>query len=83
MALTRQEITQKVIEIVAEVLKIDPKTITVESSFEALGADSLDMMELIMKIEEAFDVTIPDEATVSITTVGQAVGALMDLEKAH
>lgn len=81
MALTRQEITQKVIEILADVLKIDPKTITAESSFEALGADSLDMMELIMKIEEAFDVTISDEATVTITTVGQAIDALQNLKK--
>ncbi len=83
MALTRQEITQKVIGIIADVLKVDPKTITMDSSFEALGADSLDMMELIMKIEDAFDVTIPDEATVNITTVGQAVDALMNLKKDH
>lgn len=77
MALSREETTDKIIGIVAEVLKVDPKNITTSSSFEKLGADSLDMMEMIMKIEDAFGVTISDEDTVNITTVGQAVDAIM------
>lgn len=76
MTQTLQETQQKVIEIVADVLKVEKNTITPSSSFEQLGADSLDMLELVMKIEEAFEITIPEEATVEITTVGQAVNAI-------
>lgn len=79
MALNRQETTDKVIAIVADVLKIDPKNIALNASFKSLGADSLDMMEMLMKIEDAFNVTIPEEATAHIDTIDQAVDALVSL----
>jgi len=69
-----QEIYAKVKEIVAELLDIDESEITPESKFQAdLGADSLDLVELIMEFEERFGGEISDEDAQTITTVGEAV----------
>jgi acyl carrier protein len=69
-----QEVYEKVQEIVADLLDIDPETITPESKFQAdLGADSLDLVELIMEFEERFGSEISDEDAQKITTVGEAV----------
>jgi len=63
-----------VIDIVAEQLGVDKEKITSETSFvNDLGADSLDTVELVMELEEEFDITIPDDAAEKIQTVGQAV----------
>lgn len=65
---------QRVKEIVVEQLGVDEGEVTTEASFiNDLGADSLDTVELVMALEEAFDVEIPDEDAEKITTVGQAV----------
>ncbi|HOJ65274.1 MAG TPA: acyl carrier protein [Spirochaetota bacterium] len=64
----------KVKAIIAERLSIDESKITESSSFiEDLGADSLDTVELIMQLEEAFNIQIPDEDAEKISTVGDAV----------
>ena len=64
----------KIKSIIAERLSIDESKIEDTSSFiEDLGADSLDTVELIMQMEEAFNVQIPDEDTEKIQTVGDAV----------
>ncbi|MFC1997394.1 acyl carrier protein [Chloroflexota bacterium] len=69
-----QEIFEKIQEIVADLLDIDPEKITPESKFQAdLGADSLDLVELIMEFEEQFGGEISDEDAQKITTVGEAV----------
>ena len=69
-----QEIFGKIQEIVADLLDIDADTITPESKFQAdLGADSLDLVELIMEFEEQFGGEISDEDAQKITTVGEAV----------
>jgi acyl carrier protein len=69
-----QEIFESIQEIVADLLDIDPETITPESKFQAdLGADSLDLVELIMEFEERFGGEISDEDAQKITTVGEAV----------
>ncbi len=69
-----QEIFEKVRDIVADLLDIDPDTVTPESKFQAdLGADSLDLVELIMEFEEQFGGEISDEDAQKITTVGEAV----------
>ena len=69
-----QEIFEKIQEIVADLLDIDPDTITPEAKFQAdLGADSLDLVELIMEFEESFGGEISDEDAQKITTVGEAV----------
>lgn len=64
----------KVKDIVVEQLGVDAADVTMESSFiDDLGADSLDIVELIMAFEEAFDVEIPDEQAEKIHTVADVV----------
>jgi len=65
---------EKVQEIVAEKLGVEKSKITLEASFiEDLGADSLDTVELIMKMEEEFGIEIPDEEAEKLKTVGNVV----------
>lgn len=67
-------IMERVVDIVAEQLGVDKDKITPETSFvNDLGADSLDTVELVMELEEEFDINIPDDAAEKIQTVGQAV----------
>lgn len=64
----------KVCEIVASQLGVDVEEVTPEASFiDDLGADSLDTVELVMALEEEFDLEIPDEDAEKITTVGDAI----------
>lgn len=64
----------KVKEIVADELSVDPNIVTTQARFvEDLGADSLDVVELVMRFEEEFEIEIPDEDAEKITTVGEAV----------
>lgn len=65
---------EKVRAKIAEQLSIDENEITMDSGFvDDLGADSLDIVELIMALEEEFDMEIPDEDAEKITTVGDVV----------
>lgn len=65
---------EKVRKIIAEQLGIEEDEITMESSFiDDLGADSLDIVEFIMALEEEFDLEIPDSEAEKITTVGDVV----------
>ena len=65
---------EKLKKIIAEVLNIEPDEITMDTTFvEDLGADSLDIFQIIMGIEEEFDIEIPNEAAEQIVTVGDAV----------
>ncbi|MCO6046779.1 acyl carrier protein [Aeoliella sp. ICT_H6.2] len=67
-------VLERVADIVAEQLGVDKDKITPETSFvNDLGADSLDTVELVMELEEEFDINIPDDAAEKIQTVGQAV----------
>jgi acyl carrier protein len=69
-----QEIFEKVKKIVAEQLEVDPNDVTPEANFaNDLNADSLDTVELVMALEEEFDIEIPDEAAEQIATVQAAV----------
>ncbi len=68
------DVAGKVKEIIVEQLGVTPEQVTPEASFiEDLGADSLDTVELVMALEEEFDVQIPDDEAEKITTVQQAV----------
>jgi acyl carrier protein len=74
-------VEQRVIEIVSEQLGVDKEKITSDTSFvNDLGADSLDTVELVMELEEEFDISIPDEAAEKIQKVGEAV-AFIESEK--
>jgi acyl carrier protein len=67
-------IAERVTDIVAEQLGVEKDKITPETSFvNDLGADSLDTVELVMELEEEFDINIPDDAAEKIQTVGQAI----------
>jgi acyl carrier protein len=67
-------IEEKVREIICEQLDVDEKDVVPEASFvDDLGADSLDQVELIMAMEEEFDLSIPDEEAEKIATVQDAI----------
>ena len=65
---------EKLKKIIAEVLNVDEEEITMETTFvDDLGADSLDALQIIMGLEEEFDIEIPNEEAEKIVTVGDAV----------
>lgn len=65
---------EKLKKVIAEVLNVDPEEISMETTFmDDLGADSLDVFQIIMGIEEEFDIEIPAEKAEKITTVEEAV----------
>jgi acyl carrier protein len=75
-----QDIEARVKEIIVEQLGVDASEVTPQASFvNDLGADSLDTVELVMALEEEFDIEIPDEEAEKIQAVSQAV----DYIKAH
>lgn len=74
-----QDIAQRVKEIMVEKLAVDIESVTPETNIkEELGADSLDVIELIMAFEDEFKITIPDEAVENIVTVQQAIDCVFD-----
>lgn len=67
-------IFEKVSKIIVEQLGVDAKEVTMDASFiDNLGADSLDIVELVMAFEEEFNIEIPDDEAENISTVGDAV----------
>lgn len=69
-----EEIQGKVGDIIAKSFKLDPAAVTLEKSFQDdLGADSLEIVELVMALEEEFGIEISDEEAENIKTVGNAV----------
>lgn len=72
--MTKDEVVAKLKAIVSDRLDVEADQVTPEKSFvEDLGADSLDIVELIMGIEEEFDIEIPDEDAEKLTSVGEAM----------
>jgi acyl carrier protein len=69
-------------EVVVEQLNVNPDEVKEDSKFvEDLGADSLDVVELVMALEEKFDIEIPDEDAEKITTVKDAIEFIENLQK--
>ena len=76
------EIADKVKSIVVEQLGVAEDQVTMEAKFvEDLGADSLDQVELVMALEEAFGAEIPDEEAEKLTTVGDAIKFIEEKSK--
>ncbi len=68
---------EKIQKIISEILNVDAEEITMETTFvDDLGADSLDIFQIIMGMEEEFDIEIPNEAAEKIVTVGDAAEAI-------
>jgi acyl carrier protein len=78
-AIVEKSVEQRVIDITVEQLKVSPEEVTLEASFiEDLGADSLDLVELIMAMEEEFGLEISDEDAEKIQTVQDAVNYITE-----
>jgi acyl carrier protein len=83
LGLDREEILNKIQEITADRLGVDESDVTPDASFrEDLEADSLDLVELIMELEEQFGMEIPDEEAEKITTVEEAVDYVQEHQAA-
>jgi len=77
--MSQEEIFEKIKEIIVEQLGVTETSVTMESSFiDDLGADSLDIVELIMALEEEFDTEIPDSDAEKVVTVGDVVDYIKD-----
>lgn len=71
----------KITEIIVSKLNCDPAMVTEDAGFvTTLGADSLDIVELIMDIEREFEITIPDNMTEKIVTVGDAIKVVEEIK---
>ena len=74
----RDEALSALREVAVEVLSVDPDAVVEEARFkEDLDADSLDLVELVMGLEERFDISVPEEDLEGVTTVGQAVDLVL------
>lgn len=72
--MSSEEILEKIKAIIVEQLGVTDTSVTMEASFiDDLGADSLDIVELVMAIEEEFDIEIPDSDAEKVVTVGDVV----------
>ncbi len=79
---SEKTVEEKVREIVVDQLGVKPDQVTPEAKFiEDLGADSLDVVELVMALEEEFGHEIPDEEAEKLTTVGDVVKYIEDLRQ--
>ena len=77
--MSSEEIFEKVKSIIVEQLGVTETSVTMEASFiDDLGADSLDIVELVMALEEEFDIEIPDSDAEKVVTVGDVVDYIKD-----
>jgi acyl carrier protein len=80
-AASKEAIFSELKELIVDHLAVDPDQVTMEASFvDDLNADSLDLVELIMEIEEKFEIEVPDEAAEKIVTVGNAVEHISEIK---
>lgn len=74
-----ETVAERVIRVFANFKKVSPEEIKPETTFEELGFDSLDGLNLIFELEEEFDVTIPDDKVESMRSVEQAIKGIESL----
>ena len=73
------DLEQRVIDLIARKKKLDPSTVTLDSTFEQLSVDSLDAADLLFTFEDDFKIVVPDEVATSMKNVRQVVDALRQL----
>ena len=74
----REEVVVALREVAVDVLSVDPDAVVEEARFkEDLDADSLDLVELVMGLEERFDIEVPEDDLEGVTTIGQAVDLVL------
>jgi acyl carrier protein len=74
----REEVLSAIRDVAVEVLSVEPSQVTDDAKFkEDLEADSLDLVELVMALEENFDISVPEEDLEGVATVGQAVDLVL------
>jgi len=73
------ELTQRVLRIIAETQRKDPAQVTIDSSFEELGIDSMDGVNIVFALENEFDINVPDEEVKSIRSVRDMVDGVTRL----
>lgn len=77
--MNREEVLETMKTIAVEVLDVEASAVTDEATFkDDLGADSLDLVEVVMALEEKLDITIPEDDLADIKTVGQAVDLVLE-----
>ena len=72
----REAILDTVVRLTAETLDVDAETLTLETNFKELGADSFDLLELVTAFEDEFGNSLDDEELAAIATIGDAVAAI-------
>lgn len=72
-------VAQRVIGAIAKTQRLDPATLGLDDTFEKLGFDSLDGLNIVFAVEEEFDVSVPDEAAQTFTSIREVVDALRPL----
>ncbi|MEX2263502.1 MAG: phosphopantetheine-binding protein [Bryobacteraceae bacterium] len=73
------QLTQKVLAVIATTQRVPPEKVTIDSRFEELGIDSMDGVNILFALENEFDITIPDEAAKQIRDVRQMVEGVRGL----
>src|SRR5580693_8622465 len=77
--LNHEELTGRVLRIIAETQRKDPAQVTIDSSFEELGIDSMDGVNIVFALENEFDINVPDEEVKSIRSVRDMVEGVRTL----
>src|SRR5580658_4842645 len=77
--MSQEELTRRILRIIAETQRKDPAQVTIDSSFEELGIDSMDGVNIVFALENEFDINVPDEEVKSIRSVRDMVEGVRTL----
>ena len=77
-----EQLTQRVLSVIAATQRINPETVTIDKSFQELGIDSMDGINILFALENEFDITIPDEQAKQIHNIREMVDGIAKLVSA-
>ena len=77
-----EQLTQRVLSVIAATQRISPETVTIDKSFQELGIDSMDGINILFALENEFDITIPDEQAKQIRSIREMVEGIQKLVSA-